>query len=128
MNSKIKYRPLTDKIIKAFYSVYNELGYGFLESVYEKSLLISLRDFGLKAISQQPINVYFKDNNVGDFIADIIVEDKVILELKAVEHILRIHEAQLINYLKATKIEIGLLLNFSAKPEFKRYVYSNSKK
>ena len=94
MSSKIKYRPLTDKIIKAFYSVYNELGSEFLESVYEKYLLISLRNFGLKAV----------------------------------EHILRIHETQIINYLKATKIEIGLLLNFGTKPEFKISVYSNSNK
>jgi len=119
-------RHLTKKIIKAYYEVYNELGYGFLESVYEESLIIALKKMNLKAISQQPISVYFKNFIVGNFIADVIVEDRVIIELKAVEHILPIHEAQLLNYLKATNIEIGLLFNFGSKPEFKRYIFSNT--
>lgn len=126
MNSNFRHSNITKKIIKAFYVVYNELGHGFLESVYEKSLYISLEKMGLKVSSQQPISVYFQQNLVGNFVADLIVEDKVIVELKAVEHLLPLHEAQLINYLKATNIEIGLLMNFGSEPEFKRFIFTNN--
>ena len=126
MSSSIRHSDITKKIIKAFYEVYNELGHGFLEAVYEKSIFISLKNLGLEVTSQHPIPVYFKQNLVGNFIADLIVEDKVIIELKAVEHIIPQHEAQLINYLKATNIEVGLLMNFGNKPEFKRFIFTNN--
>ena len=117
MTTKYLHSELTDKIINCFYTVYNTLGYGFLEKVYENSLCILLREAGLKVNAQLPINVYFRNNLVGEYYADIIVEDKVIIELKAVESLKDIHGNQLVNYLKATEIEIGLLLNFGVKPE-----------
>tara|TARA_Y100000294_G_scaffold166722_1_gene175298 strand:- start:284 stop:676 length:393 start_codon:yes stop_codon:yes gene_type:complete len=125
---KIKYKEITDKILKSFYEVYNELGNGFLESVYEKAMLLVLKDCGLKAKSQKEILVSFRDEVIGTFKADIVVENKVIIELKAVRCIDPAHEAQLINYLKATPIEVGLLLNFGSKPEFKRFAFDNSRK
>ena len=118
----MKHSEITDKILKGFYEVYNGLGDGFLESVYEKSLIIVLTGFGLKANSQQSVPVYFRKNLVGDFRADIIVNDLILLELKAVKCLMPEHEAQVINYLKATGIEVGLLFNFGRKPEFKRFV------
>ncbi len=124
----LKYKEITDLIIKAFYEVYNEMGFGFLESVYEKALFIVLSQYGLQVEKQREIKVYFRDDVIGDFRADLIVENKVILELKAVNKIAPIHEAQLINYLKATKIEVGLVLNFGSKPEFIRRVFENKRK
>jgi len=119
---------LTDLIIKSFYKVYNTLGYGFLEKVYEKSLYVELSSSGLYCNKQYPIKVFYLNNNVGDYYADIIVENKVILELKAAETLCEEHEFQIINYLKATKIEVGLLLNFGLKPAFKRKVFMNQNK
>mgnify|MGYP001161893566 CR=1 FL=1 len=119
-----KYKSLTRKIIKGYYEVYNELGPGFLESVYENALQHILAEYGLKVKNQIPINVYFKGKEVGRFKADLIIENKVLVELKAVNKLLPIHKAQLLNYLKATKIEIGLLMNFRDKPEFKRYIFN----
>lgn len=116
---------LTGKIIKAFYNVYNELGYGFLEKVYERSMLIELKALGLACSAQVPINVYYEGEIVGEYYADILVEEKIILELKATEAICDEHEAQLINYLRATDIEVGLLLNFGKKPEHKRKLFEN---
>ena len=119
----MQYREITEKIIGCAYIVYNKMGYGFLESVYEKCLLIELRKTGLRAESQQAITVYYENQIVGDFVADIIVEDSVILELKSVRHLAKVHEAQLVNYLVATGKEIGLLLNFGEqKVEVKRKV------
>ena len=103
---------LTSKIIGCAYSVFNELGFGFLESVYEKSLFFELSDKGLVAVAQQPVDVFYKGHQVGAFVADIIVEDKVIIELKSVLRLLEIHEVQLVNYLVATGISTGLLINF----------------
>lgn len=120
----LKYRKLTKQVIKEFYNVYNELGTGFLESIYENALAIALRDAGLNIETQYAIPVYFRDIQVGKFRADIIVENKVILELKAVNKLQRVHEAQLLNYLKATHIEIGLLLNFGDEPNFKRRIFN----
>jgi GxxExxY protein len=120
-----KHSDITEKIIKGFYNVYNVLGYGFLEKVYEKSLNIELLKLGLFPLRQQEIKVYYGDDEVGEYYADIIVNGCVIIELKAVEYILTEHETQLVNYLKATEIEVGLLLNFGKKPEFKRKVFSN---
>lgn len=119
------YSELTGKIIKGFYNVYNELGYGFLEKVYERSMLIELKALGLACEAQVPINVYYEGEKVGEYYADILVEGKVILELKATEAICDEHEAQLINYLRATDIEVGLLLNFGKKPEHKRKLFEN---
>mgnify|MGYP000347877393 CR=1 FL=1 len=117
------YSELTDKIIHCFYDVYNTLGgFGFLEKVYEKSMLISLAENRLKAESQLPIKVYFHDKVVGNYFADIIVEDKVILELKAEETLRERDIFQLLNYLKATGLEVGLLLNFGKKPSVRRVV------
>ena len=119
---------LTKKIIELFYKVYNTLGYGFLEKVYQNALCYELQNAGLKCSKQQHIKVYYADINVGEYFADLIVEDKVILELKASESLCEEHEYQLLNYLKATEIEIGLLLNFGKKPEIKRKYFSNTNK
>lgn len=121
----MKHQELTKKIIACFYKVYNTLGYGFLEKVYENALLIELQNNNLRCSKQFPIKVYYEDVKVGDYYADIIVEDAVILELKAAESLCEEHEYQLINYLKATDIEVGLLLNFGKEPEFKRKIFSN---
>jgi GxxExxY protein len=118
----------TDKILKAFFNVYNILGYGFLEKVYQNALLIELNKYGLHCENQRPIKVYYENNLVGEYYADIIVDGCVILELKAAEALCEEHEYQLVNYLKATEIEIGLLLNFGKKPEFKRKIFTNDKK
>ncbi|MBE9522989.1 MAG: GxxExxY protein [Proteobacteria bacterium] len=123
-----KHKEITDIILKAFYEVYNELGDGFLESVYENALYIVLTGYGLHVERQKDISVFFRGSIVGYFKADLIVEEKVITELKAVRTLDPAHEAQLINYLKATNIEIGLLLNFGRKPEFKRFVFDNKRK
>jgi len=122
------YKELTSRIIHCFYTVYNTLGFGFLEKVYEKALMIELRKNGIKAEKQKPITVYYHDEIVGEYFADIIVEDVVIIELKAAEYLVLEHELQLINYLKATDKEIGLLLNFGKKPEFRRKIFTNDKK
>jgi GxxExxY protein len=121
----LKYREITDKILNCFYDVYNELGYGFLEKVYENALFFELKQNGLKCIKQRPIKVYYKGKIVGEYFADIVVEDKVILELKATESILKEHEHQLVNYLRSTDKNIGLLLNFGKKPEFRRKIFTN---
>jgi GxxExxY protein len=123
-----KHKFITEKILKAYYNVYNSLGFGFLEKVYEKALLIELQELGLTVASQKKISVYYKHKLVGNYFADIIVEEKVILELKAAEFLLSSHSSQLYNYLKSTEIEVGLILNFGEKPEFKRIVFSNVKK
>jgi GxxExxY protein len=123
-----KHQELTRKIIGVFYELYDELGHGFLESVYEAAMLIALREAGLKAEPQMPIAVYFRGNRVGDFRADLMVENAVLLELKAARALDSSHEAQLLNYLRATEIEVGLLLNFGTKPEFKRLAFDNERK
>ena len=122
------HKDTTDIILKSFYKVYNNLGYGFLEKVYENALLYELRNHGLNCEKQKPIKVYYEQIQVGEYYADIIVNECIILELKAAESIAEEHEFQLINYLKATEIEIGLLLNFGKNPEFKRKIFTNNKK
>lgn len=119
---------LTNSIIKTFYDVYNELGFGFLEKVYQNALFIELRSRGFKVEAQKQIKVNYKTFEVGEYYADIIVNDLVILELKAAEFLVKEFEAQLINYLRGTNIEVGLLLNFGKKPEFIRKVYENKRK
>ena len=123
---EMKYKDLTSKIIDCAYSVHNALGYGFLESVYQNALLIELENSGLQAESEKKIKVHYQDKVVGDFIADIMVDDKVIIELKSVKEINSAHEAQLTNYLKATGIEVGLLINFGKSVEVKRRVFDKS--
>jgi GxxExxY protein len=124
----LKHSDLTDKIIGVFYDVYNELGYGFLESVYEEALVIALRDTGLAVSRQIPIPVWFRGRQVGEFRADILVDHKVLLELKSARVLERAHEAQLLHYLKATEIELGLLLNFGSRPQFRRLLFDNQRK
>jgi GxxExxY protein len=122
------YPEMTDKIINSFYKVYNVLGYGFLEKVYENALVIELKSAGFKVLQQQNIKVYYENQVVGDYFADIIVNDLIILEIKAAEGLRDENKAQLINYLKATKKEVGLLFNFGKKPDFKRAIFSNERK
>jgi len=119
------HKDLTNVIIKAYYNVYNKLGFGFLEKVYENAMMIELRKFGLKVIKQQAITVYYDEEVVGDYFADLVVNEKVIIELKAASALIEEHEIQLMNYLKATKVEVGLLLNFGKKPEFSRKIFEN---
>ena len=126
--SNYLYSEITELIIKAYYKVYNKLGYGFLEKVYEKAMLIELRKLGLFSSNQTPIEVYYDDEKIGNYFADIIVNDKVIIELKAAENIIEEHECQLVNYLKATDIEVGILLNFGKEPQFKRRVLTKEYK
>ncbi len=128
MTEEFLHSALTSKIIKCFYAVYNTLGYGFLEKVYENSLLIELKLRGLKVEAQRQIDVLYADEKVGVYFADLIVEDTVIVEIKASDALCEENEFQLINYLKASDIEIGLLLNFGKKPEFKRKIFTNDYK
>lgn len=118
----------TSTIINCFYTVYNTLGFGFLEKVYENALLLELKTQGLTCHKQVPITVFYHGNAVGDYYADIIVNNEIILELKAAETLVEEHELQLINYLKATEIEIGLLLNFGKEPQIKRKIFTNDRK
>jgi GxxExxY protein len=123
-----KYRELSDRVIKIFYKVYNNLGYGFLEKVYENAMMIELKKEGISSISQSPVRVFYDDKIVGEYYADILIDNKVIVEIKASKSLVEEHEAQLLNYLKATDIEVGLLLNFGPKPEIKRRAFDNSRK
>lgn len=120
---------LTEIIIGCFYNVYNKLGFGFLEKVYQNALLIELSEAGLTATSQVPIEVYYKNKKVGSYYADLLVNNAVIIELKAGDGvIIEEHELQLVNYLRATEIEVGLLLFFGKKPQFKRKLFTNNLK
>ena len=124
----MKHWDLTEKIIGVFYEVYNEVGHGFLESVCEAAMEIGLTDAGLTVRRQVPIKVWFRGRQVGIFYADLWVEGVVMLELKSARAIDAAHEAQLLNYLRATTVEVGLLLNFGLRPEFKRLVFDNERK
>jgi GxxExxY protein len=125
----LKHRDITDKILHAFFKVvYPELGYGFLEKVYENALAITLRQMGLKVEQQAKILVHFAGEVVGEYFADLLVEGCVIVELKAAQSIALEHEAQLLNYLRATPYEVGLLLNFGPKPAFRRKAFDNERK
>jgi GxxExxY protein len=127
-NIELLHKDLTDRILNTFYFVYNELGYGFLEKVYQNSLFLELEARGFKVEPQKQIKVYFKGVKVGEYYADMVVDDLVILELKTAEGIALEHEAQLLNYLKGTEVEVGLLLNFGLKPQFRRKIFTNDKK
>jgi GxxExxY protein len=128
VGSGLKHRELTEKIIGVFYEVYNELGHGFLESVYEKAFTIALTAKGLSVLNQIEIPVWFRGHRIGDFEADMLVERCVLLELKAGRALDSAHEAQLLNYLRATELEVGMLFSFGLKPEFKRLAYDNARK
>lgn len=119
---------LTEKIIGIFYEVYNELGHGFLESVYEQALGIAFAEHEIFFQRQVAVPVWFRGHQVGDFRADLLVENKVIVELKAGRAIETAWEKQLLNYLRATQIEVGLLLNFGSVPQFRRMVFDNERK
>ena len=123
-----KYKELTEKIISIFYKVYNKLGYGFLEKVYENALMIEFKKESISAVSQSPIKVLYEGDIIGEYYADILVDNKVIVEIKAAKCLVEENEAQLLNYLKATDNEVGLLLNFGPKPEIKRKAFDNSRK
>jgi GxxExxY protein len=124
----LKHKELTDGILKTFYEVYNELGYGFLEKVYQNSMYIELKNKGYQVEAQNKIKVYYKGTEVGEYYADLIVENQVILELKAVDYIVKDFENQILNYLRSTDCEVGLLLNFGKKPEFRRKIFENNRK
>jgi GxxExxY protein len=125
---ELLHQELTGEILKAFYAIHNRMGFGFAEKIYENSLSIELEEMGHKCVQQHPISVYYKGQIVGQYFADILVDDLIIIELKAAELIVSEHEAQLINYLKATKYEVGMLLNFGAEAKFKRKVFANARK
>ena len=122
-----KYAELTEKIIKAAQNVHNKLGYGFLEKVYHNAMVLELRKTGLEAASEKAITVCYDGQVVGEYSADIVVADKVILEIKAVQTVNTAHEAQLVNYLKATNIDVGLLLNFGKSLEVKRKIFETAR-
>jgi GxxExxY protein len=120
-----KHQEHTRRIIRVFYDVYNELGYGFLESVYQRAMLIALTRQGIAVTQQQSLPVWFRGEQIGDFRPDLLVADRVIVELKACRTLEPIHDAQVLNYLRASDIEVGLLLNFGPKPAIKRLVFAN---
>ena len=124
----LRYGEVKEKVLGVFYKVYNELGHGFLESVYSRAMAIALREVGLPIEVESAVPVWFRGIDIGNFRADFLIEKKVLLELKTVDHLDRHHEAQLFNYLRATDIEVGLLLNFGPRPEFRRIVLDNDKK
>lgn len=124
----LKHSEITGQLIKAFFNVHNTLGCGFLEKIYENAIALEARKLGLQIRQQMPIRVMYRGAIVGEYFADLIANEIVIVELKAVRQLAREHEAQLLNYLKATEYEIGLLLNFGLKPEFRRRVMDNSRK
>jgi GxxExxY protein len=128
MNLDLKHRELTERVIGVFYDVYNELGHGYLESIYATAMAIALRQAGLQVEQELPISVRFRGETIGDFKADLVVNGSVLLELKAVRAIDQAFEKQILNYLRGTRLELGLILNFGPKPEFRRFVYENERK
>lgn len=129
MSEKLLHGDVTDAVIQAYYDIYNGLGVGFLERVYEQAILVLLQKRGFRIEKHYPIKVHFEGVVVGEYFADLLVDRRVIIENKAVDALAPTHEAQLLNYLKATPIEVGLLLNFGGeKPEFKRKILTNDRK
>ena len=126
--TNLLHRELSEAIIETYFDVYNQLGFGFLEKVYQNAMFFELKSKGYKVQAQKQINVYYKDKLVGEFYADIVINDVIIIELKACENICEAHKAQLLNYLKGTQIEVGILLNFGERPEFKRLIFTNDRK
>ncbi len=127
LDEKFLHSDITDLLIKCFYKVYNTLGYGFLEKVYENALKLEIVKLGLNVECQKPIKVLYEGSIVGDYYADMIVANLIIIELKACETLNVNHQHQLQNYLKATDMEVGLLFNFGHKPQFVRRVFSNDR-
>jgi GxxExxY protein len=125
---ELLHKETTDIILKTFYDVYNELGFGFLEKVYQNAMYLELKNKGIFVEAQKQIKVHFKGIEVGEYYADLIVNNEVIVELKAAECIVEEFEKQLINYLRGTDKEVGLLLNFGKKPEFRQKIFENSRK
>ena len=128
MNADLKHSELTEKLINTYYTLYNELGYGFLESIYQKAFALMLRERGISFSEQHPIRVTFHGAALGDFFADLLVESAVLVELKAMRDLEQAHERQLLNYLRATDIEVGLLFNFGPRPQFRRLAFDNNNK
>jgi GxxExxY protein len=124
----LKHSDLTEKVIGVFYDVYNELGHGFLESTYAQAMVVALEESRLSAMREVPVPVWFRGTKVGQYYADLIVEDVVFLELKAARALESAYEAQLLHYLRATEIEVGLLLNFGLRPQFRRLQFDNERK
>ena len=124
----LKHEELTSRIIGVYYAVYNELGHGFLESVYEQAMVVALKEADLPVITQVALPVSFRGHKVGDFKADLVVGETVLIELKAVEHLDKAHYAQVMNYLKATTMEVGLLFNFGRQSAFRRFLFENTLK
>lgn len=122
------HKHMTESIIKAYYTVYNELGYGFLEKVYQNAMLAELKENGFSVEAQKKIVVYYKEIMVGEYFADIVVNNTIILELKCCESISAEHQTQLLNYLRATEFEVGILFNFGKKAAFRRKIYTNDQK
>ena len=128
VDSRYKQSELTDLAIGVFYDVYNEMGFGFLESVYRKAMRFALMDKGLTAEEEVAVAVLFRGRNVGDFKADLLVNGLVLVELKTAERLVPAHEAQVLNYLRATSLELGLLMNFGPKPQVRRLLLDNTRK
>src|SRR5262249_15125645 len=128
VHSSYKHSELNERVIGVFYDVYNELGFGFLESVYRNSLRLVLIEKGLSVESEVPVSVYFRGVSVGDFRADLVINGVILLELKTAEKIIPAHEAQVLNYLRSTKLELGLILNFGPRPQVRRLLLDNSRK
>jgi len=124
----LKHSELTNRVIGVFYDVYNELGYGFLESTYAAALAVALEESGVSAVREVSVPVWFRSRKVGQYYADLMVEGTVLLELKAARTMESAHEAQLLHYLRATEIEVGLLLNFGVRPQFRRLLFDNERK
>jgi GxxExxY protein len=124
----LKHSDLTEKVIGVFYDVYNELGHGFLESTYAQAMVVALEESGLSSMREVPVPVWFRGRKVGQYYADLIVEGVVLLDLKAARTLESAHEAQLLHYLRATEIEVGLLLNFGLRPQFRRLLFDNERK
>lgn len=128
MSDNLKHSEVTNLIIKAYYQVYNKLGYGFMEKIYHRAMILELQNYLTDVVSQKNLKVYYEGVEIGNYYADLVVNGCVIVELKAVGTITTEHEVQLVNYLKASNIEVGIILNFGPEPEFKRRVFTNDKK
>jgi len=123
----LKHSELTEKIIGVFYDVYNELGHGFLESTYAEAMVVALEEAGFVVAREVPVPVWFRGRKVGQYFADLLVGSTVLLELKAGRNLESAHEAQLLHYLRATEIEVGILLNFGLRPQFRRLLFDNER-
>ena len=128
MEHDYKHNDITELIIKAYYTVYNALGYGFLEKLYVAALIIEMQNLGLEVARNVAIPVYYAGKGIGEYFADLVVAQAVIVEVKAARMVAVEHEAQLLNYLRATPYEVGLLLNFGPKTQVKRFAYDNARK